>query len=879
MQSLTVKDFSGGYTENFIGADKKYASRIFNLVIDNDTKFLRLRPGSRKLIDFTQNQNDLSQVIDGLISYSNDFKLLILRDGKVFNKSESNLDYENIQIPIEDIKGNTDGRLYDHNVSVNYDQWSGNVLITDGVNPVRKLYYNTKNDVNKFVWRDAGLPSVFSGDQVQAGNIINPATVDLEILSNLGTCGQNTTSYIYYFVYYIQYQANGKIFEDYGPVSFYRKANACNNLGSEIGTDANPGEDSFMTIRNIPKLAETSLFNGSELKLRIYRSVAGGTAPYFLTEFNAEFGSGNFISYNDTKSDLSLLKTTEPVLYIGNNAFQNSIPPKAKYVHITRNTAFYAGILNDDATYDYNIIYQSKVGRPDSVPRELFERFDDHIVGLSSTLDALIVFGKKKIYRVTGLLNDFASNSYNVTVLSENAGCVSHKSIVKVFRHIYWLARDGIYVTDGNSVQRMSISNHISRKLVSWIDNFGQNIETLQGVYDDVEQRLYWSIAPVADQFFRNSNITLSRVRNLLCLQLGLSDQGVFPLSIWGSSPDLTIEQNFEEDRFDMNVGLFFKGSFIRGSSIGSLFVHNDKYTYDSYSKQAQDRPLDRRFIDWLFRSVALDFDHFALLKWCSSITFGLNSAYGTSGDLLDYAVVCNIFPDLKVEPRLVGELKTSQKVTNPIYKSFTNFDSILDSRPDLDFDDPDIDWWFEGGDFESHVAGETYRRMRLPSGHLRVKHLQVEFRASNYKILSVPNHSIVVSSLDGSSTITNLGNRLLNVNMVLSLSVLHDVPIERRITPNDVINKDMVLNGKFFRITGLSAVRGTQDVFTFRSVVNLNVDGDIFGWTANSYSASAVFDDWSIRGFLLINEPFHILDYTLFYRIISPYAIPGIGA
>ena len=117
---------------------------------------------------------------------------------------------------------------------------------------------------------DAGLPEAFPKDQLSAGNFIKPDS-DLEIISNLGSCGALISKYTYYFVLYRRYQANNRIFDDYGPVSVIEVDKCPDNIGSDIGTDESPGENGYVTIKNIPKVP-SSYAIGSDLRLRVYRN-------------------------------------------------------------------------------------------------------------------------------------------------------------------------------------------------------------------------------------------------------------------------------------------------------------------------------------------------------------------------------------------------------------------------------------------------------------------------------------------------------------------------------------------------------------------------------------------------------------------------------
>ena len=203
-------------------------------------------------------------------------------------------------------------------------------------------------------------------------------------------------------------------------------------------------------------------------------------------------------------------------MYLTPGALQNDPPPKSKYIHITRNTAFYAGIQSEDDDDKY-ILRQSKIGDPDSCPARYFERIEDEIVGISSTVDSLIVFGKEKIFRVQGLLGG-GNLSYQVSTISDNAGCLSHNSIIRVNKSIYWCGRDGLYATDGTKVSKLPNSVRIAKSYNEWKDSF-DNTSDIWGAYDDKQNRLFWTMAGENGERF------------LLCIELNYVEENHLPVS------------------------------------------------------------------------------------------------------------------------------------------------------------------------------------------------------------------------------------------------------------------------------------------------------------------------------------------------------------
>ena len=196
---------------------------------------------------------------------------------------------------------------YESSNKVSLGQWTGGLLTSDGVRPVKKIFLDTSNSnpaMHKYVWRKAGMPLVWSSTVKRTVGLDEVSFTSEPTITPSSTTSENPISFTVYLVYYVRYHANGIIFDDYGPVYFKQVENIDPDEEVAVG----------VTVSGVNKLSLWDDIYGpsSDVKLRVYRTIRGGSIPYFLGETPAEYNSssplGNIASFTTPAvTDLSLI--------------------------------------------------------------------------------------------------------------------------------------------------------------------------------------------------------------------------------------------------------------------------------------------------------------------------------------------------------------------------------------------------------------------------------------------------------------------------------------------------------------------------------------------------------------------------------------------
>jgi len=215
-------------------------------------------------------------------------------------------------------------------------------------------------------------------------------------------------------------------------------------------------------------------------KRNIYRTLAGGSIFYFLKTINNNVDT----TYTDNAADGTLDTLNQAPT-------DNNLPPRAKYVAVFANRIFLANATLD---YDGNTIdgksrvffsalTESEVS-PNTIgtapvhgaggeifPADFFfdveDNDGDEIVGLGVTLDSLVIFKEKSVWRLIG---DSPEN-FELIKADSDLGCISGKTIKRVENLLYFLAggnKPSICATDGTRV--IPIGERIQPTLQANID-------------------------------------------------------------------------------------------------------------------------------------------------------------------------------------------------------------------------------------------------------------------------------------------------------------------------------------------------------------------------------------------------------------------------
>lgn len=168
--------------------------------------------------------------------------------------------------------------------------------------------------------------------------------------------------------------------------------------------------------------------------IKLYR--LGGT----LTDFYlVDTLSINATTYIDTKSDLQVLDNGTLLVTKG----YSKPPIGINYLALHNNTLF--GSV--DST-----LYFSASGTIDIWSDLNYIEMPEHITGLGSTQNGLLIFSRNKTWLLTG---ETLSNIV-VQLLNGNQGCISHYTIKYIENNLLWQSLDGICTSLGGNIEILS---------------------------------------------------------------------------------------------------------------------------------------------------------------------------------------------------------------------------------------------------------------------------------------------------------------------------------------------------------------------------------------------------------------------------------------
>jgi len=232
-------------------------------------------------------------------------------------------------------------------------------------------------------------------------------------------------------------------------------------------------------LTSIPRGQDNPTLNPGVTKRNIYRTEAGGSRFYYLATIENDTAT----VYTDNAADTALDTDDEA-------PNDNGIPPRAKYIQSFANRVWYANVLDGltggsptPSRVYFSALVASETSPnatgtapihgagPEIVPSDFWIDIEaddgDVITGLSVTLDSLIVFKEKSIWRIIG---DNPSN-FEVQRADADIGCVAPRSIVKVETLIYFLTggdKPSVAATDG--IRVVPIGERVQPTLEADID-------------------------------------------------------------------------------------------------------------------------------------------------------------------------------------------------------------------------------------------------------------------------------------------------------------------------------------------------------------------------------------------------------------------------
>lgn len=535
-QSLEIKDFSGGLTDNTVGTDPKRLARARNIFLTTDNR-ARVRDGSEVDVtafdtrSYIPGHTRVDNILPPLDASTHSY-LLKISQGKFY--------YDNTTTTLTELQGPTSNSMFPSTSTIcSYAIWNSHALIsgyngTTYYRPVKVYPKGSLESSPPFRLRSAGLPKPTFTPSIASG----------------------TKSVYYGFCYKYTYYVNGRTFID---------RSAIKRVSTTLGGNG-------ASLSGILALSNGSgeNYDVTNVEVEVYRTVENGTQLFYLATLS--YGT---TTYSDTVSDAILITSTQA--YTNGGIVDNDPPPKCKYVHVSElNLAYYINcveIRNDGGTAEVyeNRVYQSKPNDIDSCNETLYADFDDKLVGGSSYKGVPIIGGKNNIYRIDGKFDSQGAGGMVPKKIANFVGLISHKSMVQTPDGVFFAGTDGFYWTDGYKVLKISQElNETYRDKITTASATDQ--ERIEGAYDAINRRVWWTYKQDSDSTDQDSCFVFD-------LAKGIKPDACF--TIMGGEGDEATD--FATEGFEATALCYYQGYMYRGHTQGYCFRHKASLKTDPY--------------------------------------------------------------------------------------------------------------------------------------------------------------------------------------------------------------------------------------------------------------------------------------------------------
>jgi len=564
---ITVRNFDGGLTDRIIDSGINTFDELSNFRIDKN-KNISLREGFELHREGTLTschyiRRDYSELIYGIAGNSTFYES---EDGTIIPQTLLSSTINNYS-------------------TISGFKWHGFEYITiskDGAD--RSHLFN----LYKPLVAVAGTPASYEVNSTQVGcpHMQAPSSVS----------GTLHTDYVRYALVYTQTLiANQGSGDESTELSF----------GRPYYTDVIQ-ENGIVTISGITRSSEYNDYDAIT-NVNIYRTAIGDTSTYYLVGTMVEADQSQATnSFTDTMSEVDLV--AQERLYTSDGVAEMAQPPKHSCSCMIGTTAYYGNLETQDNNDGYTRTYtnrpytivQSMVGVPSMARISFALEVEDIVTGLTGIGNALIVFTETKVYRFDGIYNNDGTGGYSRRVISDEAGCISHASIVRTGSKAYFCGLTGIYVTDGYQISKISLSakfditeTYMSRIVDYYGDDQSAPVslyrDKVVGHYDIGKDCIYWTMCNGSDN--ASELLTYDVYNNCF--------------SILGGA------------NFTIGAMLVDDDSFVRGDAKTHIYKHSSEYDQDR--KTIADN--DYINIPFVAKTASIDFGNPSVKKWVQAMT------------------------------------------------------------------------------------------------------------------------------------------------------------------------------------------------------------------------------------------------------------------
>lgn len=571
-QPLEVDDFSGGMTDNTLGAppNKFLLADNFYLLKVGGKARLFTRPAIRAYTSARISTNARINTV-----FDIEEKLFQISSKKIFQNTTAAFTQVVGSGGNDAFNAGNDESMY------SVATWQKHAIAANSAfSDICKLYNNGTN----WVVQNLGLPAI-TADPTS----VTPST-------------PGAVGYIYAFHYFYEYANQGVTFQEEGDIKYFSFTSATLS-GANTVTITPPAAWTIVNGAN-------TNYDTTNLKIKIWRTIGNGTTFYYVDTV-----AHNVVSYLDNLLDATLASTTVPreVLYTNgaDGVPSHQQPPPAKFTHIA-NEILCLGYVEEDGQQIPNKARFSNRFAPWSCPSVFYEEFDEEIVGISSVNIYPIYFCKNKVYRIEGYFLPDGSGGVTKKLISSTAGCMSNNSIVQTDIGLFWCGNDGFYFTDGYQITR--VSNDLLTSYLSMVATTTQR-SRIYGTYFPKLQAVMWAMQ-AAD--FRGDNDTIF----ITYLQAGVSEN--MPFTTWSGGDDAT---NFLPTCLHHVAGTLY-----HADTNGYLMEYDD----DAYGDHKIDTSVVvdswiNKTIIYDYISVSFDFGSSSMKKWVPKIMLNAENASSLS--------------------------------------------------------------------------------------------------------------------------------------------------------------------------------------------------------------------------------------------------------
>lgn len=472
-----------------------------------------------------------------------------------------------------------------------------------------------------------------------------------------GTGG--TANYLYRLLYYYQYYVSDVLEEDFGPTLELTLSNVTTGTKS---------------IANIPAIANgsTRCYDTANIKVKIYRTVDAGSDFYYVGQV-----TNGTTTFSDTVTDATLI--TNDLIYTAGGILDNDPPPRAKFITVANDFAVYSNLKIGTQNYP-NSFSSSIPSDIDSAPGSFQDEIDVALTGASTFGIYHILFGRNRITRLEGFIDEQGRGAIFKKEVSRTHGTISNNSIVQIPQGLVFAGEDGFYFCDGfNPPQILSI--HLIETFKTLI-SVAANEKKIYGEYDSLNNRVFWT-----------TNLDSSASDNdsifVLDLNYALSPESVYTT------------QSAQGTSFRPTALSFFNREMVQADSRGYVFKYDDNTATDpKVDTSATASHWTTYAIINDYKSCAYNFGTDTIFKWVPLITAQFKNDVNTTISILSNNADSGLFKVLK-------EIRSRELIT---------------------WGDPSVLWGSTEFDYFWNVANVITAKRRFPAGQMRclLKQIQI---------------------------------------------------------------------------------------------------------------------------------------------------------